>query len=259
MNCKEATIWLLHADDRAVPPDDVAAHLQSCRRCRRRAARLRRLDWAIRRLPPPSDNPARRSEVLARFGAEPASRAAAPQALVPRRRWRVVLARAAMILLLIGGVGVLALQMGDSDPADVRPQPDPTVDVVARVVDRHLQLAEGLPPQERFRVVAGLAADLGREGVRLARLPAGKELARVTRLYEQVVNEGLVPRAGRLPAEHQRRLVQGVMAELRQTETDAEQAAGTATPENAVTLRALAASAERARTRLAALLGEALP
>jgi hypothetical protein len=258
MTCEQVTLWLLHADSRAAPPDDVAAHLKDCRRCRRRGARLRRLDRAVRRLPVPPDNPAARARVLAGIGDGPARRELlATRTVLPgRRRWRGVLARAAAVLLLMSGFGVLALWVGGPEPPPTQPQARSHADVVGRLVDRHVQLAEGLLPDERFRVLADLAADLGNESLRLAELSAATELQAVARLYERVVGEDLVPRAAKLPAEQRRRLVLEVVAELRQTEIDAERAAAGAAPEAAVSLRHLAATAQRARLQLATLVGE---
>jgi hypothetical protein len=261
MTCKQATHWLLQADDGAAPPDAVAEHLRDCRRCRRRRVRLRRLNAAVRRLPVPPDNPAARALVIERIRTAaaqqvPAATLRPPAARLPAavRPWRRWLARAAMILVLVGGFGWLVLETGDTE-VDEQGATEST-DVVARLVERHLQLAEGLSPDERFQVFAAMAVDLRNESLRLAKQPGAKELPALARLYDKVVRDGLLARAGQLPEESRRPLVLAVVAELRQTENEARTAAAHAPPETAASLQALAASAQRARTQLAALLGD---
>jgi hypothetical protein len=255
MNCKAVALWLYNADRLADPPVEVSAHLRECSRCRRRRGRLRRLHRAVRRLPPPADNPAARDRILMLIAArQPAVQVVS--VMKPRRRWPGLLARAAAVLLLVGGLGwLLTRHLGDPEP--VGPPAVGEDEVMAKLVHRHVQLAEGLPPEQRFQVLAAMAADLGGEALRLAHEPSG-DLAAVVRLYERLLREGVVDRARKLPAGQQPRLLAPVLAELRKAHAEAEAALRTAGPTAAASLRSMAAAARDAHNELGPLVGEKL-
>jgi hypothetical protein len=246
MNCRQTAAWLFHADDLKSPPGDVRGHLEECVRCRRRRVRLGRLHRFVTELPVPACDPSLQARVLERIAAT----AVAPTVVLPQRRWRSILARAAMVLLLVGGFGGLALHLGNPDPVVVRPREG---DVVGRLVDSHVRLAQGLPPDERCRVLAEMGKDLGEEALRLAKQREIAELPALATMYDRIVGEDLVDRIAQLPADVQRPLAQTLAAELRQTEFDANRAADLAAPEAAAALRNIAATAKGAHARLSTL------
>jgi hypothetical protein len=250
MTCKEVYVWLLGAD---APPAEVRRHLDCCRKCRRRRRRLLRLDDEVRDLPAPVDRPEARAALLQRV-----ERLAQEGAVPPRRprAWRSRAVRAAAMLLVATGF-FWSLTPGRDGPDGPRPVIEPAppeADVLARALERQLQLAAGLPQPERFKVLVGLAGDLGTESLRLARQPAAADLPAVAKLYERVMREGVVGRARRLPAEQQRRLLVPLLDDLRRTEAEVERTARDVPAEAAAALRGLAATARAARAELGQLL-----
>ena len=117
----------------------------------------------------------------------------APLKAAPRRRapWlRLGFATAAALLLATLSSWMLGI---DREPPEVGPGPGHAAapadeDVLARVMQRHLKLAEGLPAAERLQVLAGMADDLRGESLRQAQAPAAPDaalLARLSRMYRQ--------------------------------------------------------------------------
>ena len=258
MTCKEVYLWLLRADEPAKLPAPLRAHLRACPRCRRRRRRLLRLHQEVCALPPPAERPAARVALMARIDelaaaeAVPATVAAAFPAL--RRRWtqRALTVRAAAMLLVTAGF-FWSLTLTDSDSPRAGAPPDN--DVLARVLERHLQLAEGsLAPADRFQVLVGMAADLRTESLRLARQTRREDLPMVAGLYDKVLREGVVDRAGHLPRGDRRRLVEPLLIELRRAEAEAEQAAARTPGDAAKSLRGVATATRAARVQLGSLL-----
>src|SRR5207247_1526963 len=129
--------------------------------------------------------------------------------------------------------------------------------VVSNVLERHLRLAKGLSPAERFQQLAGLADDLRTESLRLAKAPASAELSAVTKLYQRVVREGkLADRAGALPLAEQKRLILPMLQELRQSEIASDRLAATAPADVAASLRELRTTTRALRGELSTLVGE---
>jgi hypothetical protein len=159
MDCRLAQEWLPDAADPA-----VAAHLRTCPACQRFAAAAGGLERAWRDLPLPPDAEAAKAAFLARL---------------PRRRpplvvvlWRRLPLRRGLggLLLLAVGLGLLALL-----PA---PQAQAAPDLVDRLVEWNLAIAEADSPAERQRRYADQAAHLESE-LRAGPVPAADaELAR---------------------------------------------------------------------------------
>jgi hypothetical protein len=271
MNCRDVTRWLL-AGETAATPDAVKQHLVGCRGCRRRARRRLRLDQAVAALPCPPDNPAARARILEKIAASaaprPAVQAAAPRLAVPtratvapplptrlaipRRRWRGWLARAALLLVVLGGTTWAVVRLSESEPEE-QPLRASTADgerLLSKLIEDHVQLAEGQPPEKRALILVEMAADLRGESFRLAQAHADAELPAVAELYERVVRDGLVKRAKHLPAAQR----QALRSELRQTQFDASRLAASASPRAAEALRQVAATARQAEQELAGIL-----
>jgi hypothetical protein len=177
---------------------------------------------------------------------------------VPRRHWRGWLARAALLLVVLGGTTWAIVRLSESEPEE-SPQRAATADgekLLAKLIDNHVQLAEGQSPEKRAQILVEMASDLRGESFRLAQAHADAELPAVADLYERVVRDGLVKRAKHLPAEQRLAL----RAELRQTQFDAARLAAAATsPRAADALRQLAAAARVAEQDLAAMMQEGAP
>jgi hypothetical protein len=264
MTCEEVSAGLLERDDPL--PVELRRHLKECRRCRRLRRRLQRLHEAVRRQPAPAMASAARATLLERLGPpEPATPAPAPPGPAPalpaaRSPWGWALRGAAA--LLIGAGFWWSLTPGPPEPEGERPHANAPLrdrDVLARLLERHLRLAEGLPPGERLRVLAGMAADLRSESLRLADAGKEKDLPAVAALYRQVIREGVMPRARGLAAGERRVVLRPLLDELRQAADEAERTARDRPAELARPLQRLAATAREARGQLVSLLeGKAL-
>jgi hypothetical protein len=154
MNCREVQDWLLESEDarpESCDSPEMAAHLEQCAACRRLAAQLVELEVVWRDLPAPAAAEGAKADFLARLpelaasgsmsgaaGVSPVSRGA-----VTRRRWLQRSAAAAAGLLAVGG-GAWLLFSGREAEADD--------DLMDRLVDWNLQLAEAASPDERERL-----------------------------------------------------------------------------------------------------------
>jgi hypothetical protein len=156
-------------------------------------------------------------------------------------------------------VGALALskkgaggeQGPGPDPAARRADSRPEKSVEDKVLQDHLRLAEARKPAERFQALDGMAAHLRAETLRQARREAVDQVAYLVWLHRRVVGEGLLPTAGRLPADG-RPLLGPVIAELRRAEGEVRQLLGAVVPKVAAPLRMLAATAHEAAAALQA-------
>jgi hypothetical protein len=165
-----------------------------------------------------------------------------------------------MILVIVGGFGWVTWYMGEPQPRqadggeELLAKVDGEEELLVKLIERHIHLAKGQTPENRFQVLVDMAADLRIESLRLANVDAELELPALVDLYTRVVQEGLVARAKQVPADQ----VKALRVELRRTQIDAGQAAIGAPPNVAAVLRQLADSARTAEEQLNAL-GEATP
>jgi hypothetical protein len=166
MTCAAIRDWLLNADHPGRPIPAVAAHLHTCPACRDYADRLERLEADYRTAPIPDFATAARAAFLDKLAVPSPTPVAALRRWVLPPRWVL----AASVLFLVG-VGMFVFW-----PA---PQAQAASDVVDRLIDWNLDLAEAGPLTERDRVYAerrdAFAAELGRTGL----APADRELADV--------------------------------------------------------------------------------
>src|SRR5262245_55471729 len=100
MNCQETKQWLLSAEANTALPPMVRRHLDVCAKCRRRRARLQRLDEQVRHLPLPAADPGLRAQLWHRIAADADARQ--PSAQSTLRRWLLPTAAAACVLFALG-------------------------------------------------------------------------------------------------------------------------------------------------------------
>jgi hypothetical protein len=137
---------------------------------------------------------------------------------------RVGGAAAAAVLIACGILLGLALTR-HAPPAAEAPLAEQ--DLLIRLVDCDVRLAETGSPGQRVETLAELADALRREGDALRRADGGEdELREVARLYAKVVREGVVSRARALPPAERRRVLDPIADRLARAEREArEQAA----------------------------------
>jgi hypothetical protein len=108
---------------------------------------------------------------------------------------------AAAVLLIVFGWLVMRTpnRTRNSDLQMARASTDP---LLANIIQRDLRLADASKPADRFLALADLAEDLSGEVKNLAPLPEAKGvLDDLVRRYQEVVRDGLLPLAKKLPAE----------------------------------------------------------
>ncbi len=241
MNCKACQRRLLATENLEAPDREVRKHLRCCAACRAWVRRLNRIEGHVPVLPVPWSRSKQR--FLHRFLGRPAARPAVPKLAPPRLPWwrrrkvlRVVGAVAAVLLLATGVyLGVWLAQYGAPDTTGTpvaRLPPEPDQDLVARLIECDVRLAEASTPSQRVETLAQVAAALHRESRALSRVAEGKvdqakaasekELQALARLYRQVIRDGVVPSARKLPTGKERRAILGpIVAELGRAEKEA--------------------------------------
>jgi len=183
VECREAQNWLLQAEDpRAdrAPNEELADHLRRCADCTLLGQDVLQLEAAWRSLPLPESASTARASFLQTL---PAPVAARPTRGKPSRNalptrdsvWRR-LARprwlaAAVVLLSLGVAGWMLLTPNAAQAS---------ADLVDRLVEWNLELAEAATPDERNRIFEDWAPSLQQDLENARQLPdAEKLLARV--------------------------------------------------------------------------------
>jgi hypothetical protein len=172
MDCHQAREWLLRADDphpeRCGLPE-LTEHLKGCAACAWLAVGLQRLEQAWRDVPLPADSHRARDAFLQRLPAAVA--AAARQPLPILRRFRTPRWTAAAALFLVAGVALWMLFF--------TPQAGAAPDVVERLVEWNLALAEAPTLEERKKLYAEKAKEFT-EAVAGSQLsPEDKDLSKL--------------------------------------------------------------------------------
>ncbi|MCI0456662.1 MAG: hypothetical protein L0Z62_06745, partial [Gemmataceae bacterium] len=192
-----------------------------------------------------------------------------PGGEVPLRWWRrraVVRTASSVAAAVLIGCGVyLGVWLAQSVPAP-RPAepvakgepPVPDQDLVARLLECDLRLAEADSPRKRVETLAELADTLHRESRALSQGDGAQELQALARLYERVIEKGVVPRAREMPAGQERlEALKPIVAQLAQAEREARQLAERLAQKSARTsepLRQIAAAAKTGDRELRGLM-----
>lgn len=252
MNCDRIQNRLTSLPDpRSVPPK-LRAHVQSCAHCRNWLAGLCRLDEQLTRLPVPESDPAIRIEFGRRFEEEEVS---PPPALAAHRRgnpfwsrWSIGVAAAAAVV-----VACVALYQY-WPPPDARPvaeaQEDP---MLARMMDRHVQLSVANTPAEKVEQLAQLAGDLRDESRALARVADKEDLDALANHYVSIVQQGVLVQAREM-ASRDRGMLAGIAEDLRQTGRDFQRLAESVPPAALDSIRKIAQTATEGDLHLRTLL-----
>jgi hypothetical protein len=250
MTCEVCQRRLLASEYPATPSAELRAHLETCPECSRWHRSLLRIERHVSLLPVPTTHARKRllTQLLGAGEPEPAP-APAPAPIVPAPWWRKPLflrataAAAAGILVVCGVLLGLMLTRGPApEPERARGQ-EPDQDLVARLVDCDVRLAEADTPRKRVEALAELAEALRHEGQALRRADgAQKDLREVAQLYERVIREGVVPRARNLPPAERRAALNPIASGLARASREAGELARDGAPA-AEPLRQIAAAA----------------
>src|SRR5262249_45340372 len=141
----------------------------------------------------------------------------------------------------------------------VDPGPAAPRTLVSRLMDCDLRLAEADSPRKRVEALADLADALHSETRAVTSVAGADDLGALATMYEQVIRDGVVPRARALPAGQRKGVLDPIVSRLSQAERDVRQLAGKADAAAARPLLAMAAAAGAGDRQLRALMGEDTP
>jgi hypothetical protein len=270
MNCRQLQQQLMLDDNPLEPDARVRVHLRACAGCRKWYARLQRLETAMHQVPVLKSE--RRDDFIREFLEEqPKAARTAPNAAWvarvppvsvwtwwnrqdPRRRAIAAGCLAASLLF----VTFVVLLRGTHDQAMmVRPQTKRHADpFLARIYERDVQLAAARTPQARLQLLTELANDLQTQTQAAARDAHVADLQELTRLYVQVLQEGLLVGAAKLPAEQRRIVLSPIAERLAMIGAEVEKLAGAVSAPIAEPLLQIVAVSRQTDDLLRALVTE---
>jgi hypothetical protein len=124
------------------------------------------------------------------------------------------------------------------------------------LLDRNLRLAKARTPRKRLEALVDLADDLQGQARRLIRGAEVEDLQELARLFEQVVDEGIIRGAVGLPADQRPEVLPAAADRLARAGRDAGRLAQEAPDGSAGALRVIATVAQHGGERLRALMRE---
>jgi hypothetical protein len=213
---------------------------------------LRRLQREARQLPVPPDVGQARTRFLGNLDAWACAEAVSTPTPTRRRAlWlRPLLAGLATASVLAAVALVWSFTRREPAADNLsRPEPvlaarpGPTDRLLTRTLESTLRLVEPDSADEQVGVLAGLAADLRRTAIEVARQRPAGDLPLLAGLYQDVVRRGLAARARDLPAAR----AASVVRQLEEDERAISGAAGQMLPLLADHLRGMAEAARAAR------------
>jgi hypothetical protein len=260
----------LEALDR--PSTEVAAHLACCNDCREWHARLLQIEQAALCLPVPSAAAARTALLAQILGKEELASGTGERAVAfqlrrrslalivgswildsyagTRRRVGAGLVAGAAAAVLLFFTGLLAWY-NNTTPTPEQRLP---AGLIAELDELGIPFADGTTPQGRVQAIVFTADQLHKRCCESA-YPYPEKMAELARLYNQVVRDGIVPRARALPVEQRRQVLDPLVDKLADAGNTASEMAGRSNmpPESMKALDQIASAANYARTELGLL------
>jgi hypothetical protein len=271
MNCKAVRYYLLGSEKPARPTGAAAAHLADCPACREWQRQLIRMEGLVPFLPvPPSTGQA---ELLHEVLEGPAFEVIKRRSPIlhlheagwqrkERGRSKVAVAFALAAGLLFFAFGWWAWQQSVKDPVAVGPKPSEVETLAVRLKAYDASWGEDIEkastPRERVLALAKAADGLHGLVEKQTQNGTATGLAKLAKLYEDLVRLELLPRAGELSAEDRPQVLPGIADQLRNVESLANRLANTAPVDSKESLKQIAAAAHEGESQLRRLLrGEA--
>ena len=243
MKCKQVQQRLLATSGRRKLPHDVVAHLDGCSHCQKWHTQLGLIDRSVRHLPVP-DSSETKAALIAQF-LEP---------VVPASRWslqntsvtwqRALVGLAASLIVLAAAISLLRTNRRTQDSAA------PTDQLLARVLDKNMQLAIESSPAKRLQTLEKIADDLDSETRTLALLARTEDLNELARMYDKVIRDGLLRQAGNMSVEEKARDLPTMADRFFASSQRAEEAAKGVPPAVAGPLKSIANTARFATDTL---------
>jgi hypothetical protein len=234
MNCDAAQRRLLAADRPDRPTDDVRRHLDGCPACLLLSRRLVQAERQIALLPvPPSSAKDAFVRRFRRSAAPVVLRSSIPWATPPKERGlrKLSLAVAIAAVLAVFAIGLW------SWPHHIELPTRPAPAWLVRAHDQR-EYDVGLPtPRERVEGLSALATDLQNQARAMTRAGQIEDLASLTILYSDLVDDDLLAHARTLSAAERGVVLDKVSDGLSRAESDFSRLA--AEPRNAATRESL--------------------
>jgi hypothetical protein len=277
MQCPTCQNELLAATNPGQPSPEAAEHLAGCPACQEWQRQLLLIERNVSRIPVPTTQT--KEVLLRRLVSEPVPVRQPATLPLPRRSWRMpaiaVAGLVAAVILIACGIFLgnflsRSLRPGGPAPLAKRREPASTTSrkqtttvrkgpaapapspLLARILACDVTLAEAGTPRQRLESLASLADALQGETRAVAKEAGGaKNLPTLARLYEKVVRDGIVARAGTVPAAERPAVLMPIAERLRRTTREVREMAGRSGP-----LLQIAAVAEAGDRQLRKLMEE---
>ncbi len=270
MNCHRIRHHLLSSEKPDAPSENARRHLRGCAACRRWHVQLVRLENSLREIPTPQSE--MRTRTMRQFLAESPAAASGTGRQLPwlvrlspatvwnwwhrhDAHWRALASGGLAAALLF--VTLVILLWGPDDrsvtPVAKKKATDP---FLARLFDRDVHLASARTPRARLEILTELANDLQIQTRAAVSGAADDDIVQLTDLYEQVLNEGVVAGARKLPAELRRQVLTPISERLAMIGVETEQMALNLPHSTAGALQRIAAASRQADGQLRAFVAE---
>jgi hypothetical protein len=261
MNCEAVQNRLLDLLDLTIVPGDLSAHLSGCDLCRRFVDRAMLLNEELTELEAPSSEDAKMLFLDSVRSLGPVIKTR-PSTAIPGLSFRQMfqklpprptLATAAGLLAAVG-VGFWAVSPKSSPTAVAKVDP-PRHELLQKVTAYYGQFAEIRTPQERVAKLTDLAHDLRNETESLAKVARQEDLLPLARMYENVVDKGIVKIAEQMtqfntPLTERKAALNLAATELSQTATDFTKLMPTASQQLQPILQRIVTAAQEGEARL---------
>lgn len=247
MNCKHARNLLLRSARPDEPAADVRTHLTVCAACREWQQRLLVIERNVPKVPvPPSRT---KVDFVKRITTLDIHKERARQA-VPARRPSLFHRRPLILSVSLGLAAAVALVAVGLVFMQGKPQEAVKGPLLERLLQRDLQLVSADTPRQRVETLAALANELYGETPALAKEGTAEDLKELALMFGQVVDQGIVKHAARLPAVERKSVLEPIAQQLERAQKNAEQLANRVPRESADALRKMADTARKASQAL---------
>jgi hypothetical protein len=266
MNCQVVQNKILAEPDPRLLPERLRLHVAGCEACRAWARQAARLEALVEKLPAPAAPSAKKAALVGKLErgepiiTRPVTTPAA--ARTPREsRFTEFLRNNALIIGSLAAAILVALGAWALFPRN-GPKPEmvviPDDPFLNKIVERDVALAKATTPEERLKVLSGMADDLSAQARGLARVASPEELRDLAKWYGKVVNDGIVKQADNLPtriqapAEEQARnaALTALTSQLGITAAETDKLLGSVPPESKPALQKIADTAREGQKRI---------
>lgn len=260
MTCQSVQARILALPDPRQLPDAFRAHVDGCPDCLAYWKQAAKLEALVAALPVPPAPAGKKAALLDDLAAD--ALIFPKVAVAPRPAWSLprppAKALAGLAAAVLVAVGVWSAVKNGKQVAVAPRQPAPRHALLEKIVQRDLALAKAKTANDRLDALAGMAEDLAAESRGLALVAGADEMRELADWFRQVVSDGVVEQAGRVPPlaltpDQRRAMLDRLTARLAEAGRAAEQAAKDSPPHAQPALRAIADTARDGQTKLRAL------